>query len=71
MKKAHLKIRTDRCKACLLCIEVCSRGCIHAGASLNPAGYMPVEFDDSCGCNGCALCAIRCPEVAIEIYADE
>jgi 2-oxoglutarate ferredoxin oxidoreductase subunit delta len=71
MKKIKLTIRADRCKACFLCIEVCTRTCIQAGTVLNQAGYMPVEFDDSRGCNGCALCAIRCPEVAIEIFNDE
>jgi 2-oxoglutarate ferredoxin oxidoreductase subunit delta len=71
MKKAHVIINAERCKACLLCVEVCSRGCIRIGASLNTAGYVPVEFDDSCDCIGCALCAIRCPEVAIEIFSDE
>ena len=71
MKKGRIIIRAERCKACLLCIEVCKNKGIKQGGSLNKAGYVPVERDEECDCNGCALCAVRCPEIAVEVYRDE
>ena len=68
--KGTITIRFERCKACQLCVEVCKKGGIASGKGLNKAGYMPVIFDESCGCNGCMLCAIRCPEVAIEVLRE-
>jgi len=70
MSKGLIKIQAERCKACMLCIEVCKQKCIRAGSTLNKAGYLSVEFDENCGCTGCALCALRCPEVAIEVYRE-
>ena len=37
---------------------------------LNAAGYQSAEFKDNGGCTGCAICAIVCPEVAIEVYRE-
>jgi len=37
---------------------------------LNAAGYQSAEFKDDGECTGCAICAIVCPEVAIEVYRD-
>jgi 2-oxoglutarate ferredoxin oxidoreductase subunit delta len=35
---------------------------------LNAAGYQPAAFKDNGDCTGCAICAVVCPEVAIEVY---
>jgi 2-oxoglutarate ferredoxin oxidoreductase subunit delta len=35
---------------------------------LNPSGYLPAVFNDNGECTGCAICALVCPEVAIEVY---
>jgi NAD-dependent dihydropyrimidine dehydrogenase PreA subunit len=34
---------------------------------LNLKGYFVAAFDASDGCNGCGVCALMCPEVAIEV----
>jgi len=34
-------------------------------------GYRPVSFDEGKGCTGCALCAVSCPEVAVEVYREK
>lgn len=74
-KKAKGKIAIDRerCKGCLLCIEVCPNSNIEADSALNKKGYSPARFkenpkENEKGCTGCAQCATVCPEVAIEVY---
>jgi 2-oxoglutarate ferredoxin oxidoreductase subunit delta len=42
---------------------------------LNVKGYHPAQYTESerskkRKCSGCALCAIICPDVAIEVYRD-
>ena len=69
--KGKIVITGSRCKACMLCVEACNKNAICQGTVLNEAGYVPVVFNKDNDCNGCALCAIRCPEVAIEVYRGE
>jgi len=39
---------------------------------LNAKGYYPARFDDDerNECTGCIMCAIMCPEAAIEVYRE-
>ena len=71
MKRGRTEIRTELCKACLLCLEVCKHHGLKRGSGLNRIGYVPVEPDPQGECTGCALCAVRCPEAAIEVWIDE
>lgn len=64
-------INVERCKACLLCVEVCKAKRLEPGSTLNKAGYVPVVQADDVACKACTQCALRCPEVAIEVYLDE
>ena len=71
--KGKIKIDQERCKGCLLCIEVCPNHRIELAKALNKKGYAPAHFDetvkeDQKGCTACAQCATVCPEVAIEVY---
>jgi 2-oxoglutarate ferredoxin oxidoreductase subunit delta len=71
--KGKIKIDRERCKGCLLCIEVCPNHRIEVDDTLNKKGYLPARFkeevkEDEKGCTGCAQCATVCPEVAIEVY---
>lgn len=62
----YITIDKSRCKACYLCIEVCPKRLIKKGSEANSLGHFPVEFYDSENqCLGCAMCAIRCPDMAI------
>lgn len=61
-----IKIDKTKCKACYLCVDVCPKKLIKKGAEQNCLGNFPVEFDDPNGeCIGCAMCAMRCPDLAI------
>lgn len=63
---SYIKIDKTKCKACYLCVDVCPNKLIKKGKEANSLGNFPVEFDDSeKKCLGCAMCAIRCPDLAI------
>ena len=66
----RIVIDKNKCKACLLCIDVCPKKLIEQGDDINEAGYYPVVFvDEKKECLGCAICAQRCPDIAIkEVY---
>lgn len=61
-----IKIDKNKCKACYLCIEVCPKKLIKKGTEANSLGAFTVEFcDPNNECLGCAMCAVRCPDLAI------
>ena len=63
---AHIVIDENRCKTCYLCIETCPKGLIKKSDKVNKLGEYLVEFcDEKNECLGCAMCAMRCPDVAI------
>ncbi|MDD5711704.1 MAG: 4Fe-4S ferredoxin [Smithellaceae bacterium] len=69
--KGYIKINKENCKECHLCIYACKKEQIIPSKEFNSKGYRPVCFDDKKGeCTGCALCAIMCPEIAIEVYRE-
>lgn len=76
LRRGHIIIFQDTCKGCGLCISVCPRQMIILSDVLNEKGYYPAAFlgasesGDGRFCNGCATCAIICPDVAIEVYRD-
>ena len=70
MKKGRINIDFERCKECHLCIYACTKGHIHPAHDYNSKGYRPVIYTGGKDCTGCTLCAITCPEIAIEVYRD-
>ena len=67
---SHIVIDESKCKACYLCIKECPKNLIRVSDKTNKLGDRIVEFNDPDGaCLGCALCATRCPDLAIkEVY---
>lgn len=63
-----VKIDTERCKGCGLCVEVCPKNVIVISKHSNKNGYFPAEVANIIDCFGCALCAIMCLDTAIEVY---
>ena len=56
-------------------MTVCPKNRIQISEELNATGYYPAQFQDKNAkevernqCTGCALCAVTCPDVAIEVY---
>lgn len=68
LKKGRITIDFERCKECHLCIYACKEGQIQTGSHYNSKGYRPVVFIENGQCTGCTLCAVTCPEIAIEVY---
>ncbi len=68
MVKGRIEIDSERCKACLLCIEFCPKKAISLSNKLNSKGYFAAVFNEESECTGCASCSLICPDVAIEVY---
>ena len=66
----RIVIDKTKCKACYLCIKECPKKLIKISEDTNNLGYKVLEFcDPEHECLGCAMCATRCPDLAItEVY---
>lgn len=67
---SRIVIDKSKCKACYLCIKECPKKLIKVSEEKNNLGNNVVEFNDPNNeCLGCAMCALRCPDLAItEVY---
>ncbi len=67
---SYIVINKEKCKACYLCIEECPKKLLRVSKETNSLGNHVVEFNDPNNeCLGCAMCATRCPDLAItEVY---
>lgn len=68
---SRIVIKGSRCKACYLCIKECPKHLIRISETeTNKLGDKIAEFyDPNKECLGCAMCAQRCPDLAItEVY---
>jgi len=68
--KGYIEINRELCKDCRLCIQACKKGLITTSNEFNLKGYHPVKCESSGECTGCTLCAVICPEIAIEVYRE-
>lgn len=69
---SYIVIDDIKCKACYLCVNECPKKLIKISDKKNKLGDRIVEFEDPKNeCIGCAMCATRCPDMAIkEVYRD-
>jgi 2-oxoglutarate ferredoxin oxidoreductase subunit delta len=56
-----LRVNTDECKGCGLCIEACPPKVIRLTDGLNPYGYRTAMYAGA-RCTGCGVCFPVCPE---------
>ncbi|MDG2308868.1 MAG: 4Fe-4S dicluster domain-containing protein [Candidatus Binatia bacterium] len=61
-----VRILTDVCKGCELCIPVCPPKVLVMSKTVNQIGFRYPELQD--GCTGCELCAEICPDYCFEVY---
>ena len=65
---AVLTFKTDKCKGCGLCVEVCPKNVLEiAQDKINAKGHHPVEAKKPEACIGCAFCATMCPDCIIKV----
>lgn len=68
MARGVLSFRTERCKACGLCVQFCPRGILDFEKDIiNILGYHPVTLVTPEACTGCAVCALMCPDLVIKV----
>ena len=67
MHMIRVIIDGERCKGCGLCVEFCARGNLRLCADMNSRGVHVAEETGEQKCNGCKLCTLMCPDVAITI----
>ena len=61
-------IDPGRCKGCERCVEACPQHVIAMSRELNEKGYFYAYPANQPFCIGCRLCAITCPDVAVEVF---
>lgn len=67
MIKGTVKIFSERCKGCELCIVACPQNSLGLSSSINTKGYRYVELIND-ECTGCTNCALVCPDVCFTVY---
>ena len=67
IRRGRITIRVELCKQCGYCIACCRWGNIALSDHCSPLGYYPAVFVGADRCRGCAICALVCPEAAIEV----
>ncbi len=65
---AKIEVIEKYCKSCRLCISTCPRDVLQIGKKINEDGYEVVEMKEKAECIGCKMCAVMCPEAAIEVF---
>ena len=67
MIRGTIKVETDVCKGCELCITACPQDSLGLSAEINSRGFRFVELIQD-NCTGCINCALVCPDSAITVY---
>lgn len=57
----HVKIESNECKGCRLCVESCPKHCLSIGSEINNIGYQYSVFNSE-NCTACGICYYMCPE---------
>jgi len=59
--RGSIRVDTDECKGCGLCMEACPPKVISLSERLNHYGYRTATYAGT-GCTGCGICFFACPE---------
>jgi len=63
-----VKIDKNYCKGCVLCVNACPMQILSMSKEINLKGYFFATLTEPTKCIGCRICAIMCPDVAIEVH---
>lgn len=68
ISRGDVRINTEECKGCGLCVDSCPTACLSLTPELNAYGAHPARYAGE-GCSGCGICFYCCPEPgAITVY---
>ncbi|MCK4946971.1 MAG: 4Fe-4S binding protein [Candidatus Aureabacteria bacterium] len=67
---AYIKIKTEKCKGCGLCVGVCPDNAIKLSEKFNEKGYSYIVYEGE-KCRGCKMCVLMCPDCVIEVFEDD
>ncbi len=68
---AQVKVLSERCKGCGLCVLACPKSNLALGKDYNAQGYAYVTFKPDGKCTGCTFCAELCPDMALRVFKEE
>ena len=63
--RGAVRINTERCKGCGICIEFCPKQVLERSGPFNAKGYYPPEVKAGAWCVNCHFCEVLCPDFAI------
>lgn len=63
-----VKVDTERCKGCELCVHACPSTVLGMSLKVNSKGYHYSEMQNAEACIGCASCGLVCPDACISVY---
>lgn len=63
-------VHRERCKNCMLCIEVCPKKALSVSDYTNEKSYQATTVDEE-ACIACGTCFIICPDYVFEIPKGE
>ncbi len=66
MSRGTVRIATERCKGCELCIPACKPNVLRMSTARNGQGLAYPELLP--GCTGCNACLLVCPDFCFEVY---
>jgi 2-oxoglutarate ferredoxin oxidoreductase subunit delta len=64
--RGTVRIDTDACKGCELCITACPPEVLSMSSAVNHLGYRYPQLHP--GCTGCAACLFVCPDFCFEVF---
>jgi len=66
-----IKIDKEKCKGCMLCVNVCPKKILTVSEDVNEKGIQYIFVKNIDECIKCGLCAIMCPDCAIEFLEEK
>ncbi len=66
VSRGTVRIATERCKGCELCIPACKPNVLRMSTQRNGQGLAYPELLP--GCTGCNACLLVCPDFCFEVY---
>ncbi len=63
--RGAVRINSERCKGCGICIEFCPKQVLERSSQFNAKGYYPPEVKAGAWCVNCHFCEVLCPDFAI------